>query len=191
MARIKAFEETEVLNKIQKLFLRKGFNGTSVDDLVKESGLSRSSLYDTFIDKENLFLLSLTLYRIVNTNTIVKQIEESSDIKKTISYLFDNIIAESQQKKKYGCLMVNTAIELAPHNKKVCKVVDDNMEAMHAALLKKIKQAQAAGKINKNTDAYSLTSLIITCIAGMRVGERHNQIQKKQIAVKQLIESLL
>jgi len=191
MARTKAFEETEVLDKIQKLFWRKGFNGTSVDDLVKESGLSRSSLYDTFGDKEKLFHLSLKKYRDENTSQMLTMIEGSNDIKKTIQSIFDYVFDDIEEQNKLGCLMVNTAIELAPHKTKIAKMVDENMEVLHAALTHKIKQAQKARQVKTNLDASAFAALLINTLNGIRVGERHQFDKKKQKSAAKLIIDLL
>ena len=56
MPKTKQFDEAEVLEKAKELFTEKGYNGTSMDDLVQVTGLSRSSIYDTFGDKHGLFL---------------------------------------------------------------------------------------------------------------------------------------
>src|ERR1700748_2100418 len=63
MARTKDFDENEVLMKAMNLFWYKGYNGTSMQDLVDGLGISRSSLYDTYGDKHTLFIKALESYR--------------------------------------------------------------------------------------------------------------------------------
>ena len=63
MPKVKQFDEAEVLKKAKAVFTEKGYNGTSMDDLVQATGLSRSSIYDTFGDKHGLFLKTLDQYR--------------------------------------------------------------------------------------------------------------------------------
>ena len=190
MARTKAFDQTEVLRKIQKLFWDKGFNGTSVDDLVNTSGLSRSSLYDTFGDKENLFIASLELYRKENTAEMVERINHSKDVRQTISEIFDYILTDSRNNDRLGCLMVNTAIELAPHDKKIAKAVDENMAVLHEAMIKLIRRAQAKGEISNLHSPEALSTMVLTAINGLRVAEKWGTEEKTYKRVKEVILAL-
>jgi TetR/AcrR family transcriptional repressor of nem operon len=190
MSRNKSFNQTEVLTKIQELFSHKGFNGTSVDDLVQASGLSRSSLYDTFGDKENLFAETFLLYRNASTREMIHEIESSTDIKKTIAAIFESIYEDSLNKKKLGCMMVNTAIELAPHQKKISKLIDDEMAMIQNALTTAIHKAQSQNKVSKKKSADALANLVITCINGLRVAEKWGAKDKIYKDVSQTVISL-
>jgi len=190
MARTKAFDQTEVLKKIQKLFWDRGFNGTSVDDLVQASGLSRSSLYDTFGDKEALFNAVLKLYRQESTQQLLDLIERSTDIKKTVGEIFEVVRTTSQCKERMGCLMVNTAIELAPHEKKVSKLVEESMEATQLSLVKAIKKAQTKGNVSKKYSAEGLAILTLTSINGLRVAEKWGTDESTYKQVKEVVLSM-
>lgn len=190
MARTKAFNQTEVLQKIQELFLSKGFNGTSVDDLVNASGLSRSSLYDTFGDKEHLFAETLLMYRKGNTQTMIEEIQNSTDIKKTVGGILDFILKDSHTKKKLGCMMVNTAIELAPHQKKISKLIDEEMRLLQKTLACVIRKEQSQNRVSKKQSADALAAMVITCINGLRVAEKWGAEDKMFKEVKDIALSL-
>lgn len=190
MARTKAFDQTEVLKKIRNLFWDKGFNGTSVDDLVQASGLSRSSLYDTFGDKEAMFSTVLKHYRQEGTQEMIEKIEQSADIKKTVEEIFEFVRMTSQCNSKMGCIMVNTAIELAPHEKKISKLVDENMTAIQEALTKSIKKAQSKGTVSKKYSAEGLSTLVLTTINGLRVAEKLGADERNYRQVKDMVMSM-
>lgn len=59
MARPRAFDEKTVLAQARALFAKQGYNGTSIDDLVRMTGLLRGSLYKAFGSKRNLFEMLL------------------------------------------------------------------------------------------------------------------------------------
>src|ERR1700743_2351628 len=59
MPRTKSFNEEDMLDKAKNLFWRKGYHGTPPQEIVDGTGLSRSSLYDTYGDKHTLFLKTL------------------------------------------------------------------------------------------------------------------------------------
>jgi TetR/AcrR family transcriptional regulator, transcriptional repressor for nem operon len=191
MARTKSFDPTEVLEKIQRLFLARGFNGTSVDDLVNASGLSRSSLYDTFGDKEQMFARSLANYRNHNTQLMIVKIQESTDIRQTIQEIYDYLREDARLQKKLGCLMVNTAIELAPHQKKISYLVAENMNTLHATLTTALLQAQNRNEISNRVSPESLATLIITTVNGLRVAEKWGTEDKTYQQVMQIVLNLL
>src|ERR1700755_3244285 len=108
MPRNKEFNEDEVLNKAKDLFRKNGYNGTSMDDLVQATGLSRSSIYDTFGDKHGLFLKSLDQYRNEQQCTMEQQTAQSDSPKKKIRAIFDYYIKDIlADKDGNGCLLIN------------------------------------------------------------------------------------
>ncbi|HJP62421.1 MAG TPA: TetR/AcrR family transcriptional regulator, partial [Mucilaginibacter sp.] len=102
MARTKDFDEDEVLEKAMNLFWLKGYNGTSMQDLVDGLGISRSSLYDTYVDKHTLFLRSLEHYKSKAGESMGKIIQSSSTakekIKRMLEYIINELIKDKEQK---------------------------------------------------------------------------------------------
>src|ERR1700748_3148505 len=89
MARTKDFDENEVLAKAIQIFWHKGYNGTSMQDLVDGLGISRSSLYDTYTDKHTLFLKALDSYQAAGSSKIEEIIANSASAKETIKQLLE------------------------------------------------------------------------------------------------------
>src|SRR5579864_8708626 len=111
MARTKDFNETEVLAKAIKLFWQKGYNGTSMQDLVDGLGISRSSMYDTFGDKHTLFIRSLENYRKMATNEMKGIVDSAPTAKEAIRRMFEYTIAELLSDKQHkGCFLVNAGV---------------------------------------------------------------------------------
>src|ERR1700755_2679328 len=106
MARTKDFDENEVLCKAIDLFWRKGYNGTSMQDLVDGLGISRSSLYDTYGDKHTLFIKALESYKGTNAVKFGDIISNSGTAKETIKKILEFItggLLEDECHK--GCFM--------------------------------------------------------------------------------------
>jgi TetR/AcrR family transcriptional repressor of nem operon len=124
MARTKDFDENEVLTKAIQLFWHKGYNATSMQDLVDALGISRSSLYDTYSDKHTLFLKALESYQKAGRERINEIVGQSVAAKETIIRLMElatnDLVSDKQQK---GCFMVNAEVEVAPHDQDVSKLV--------------------------------------------------------------------
>lgn len=170
MARTKDFDENEVLAKAIQLFWYKGYNGTSMQDLVDTLGISRSSLYDTYTDKHTLFIKALESYQHAGAAKIQGIIDQTGSAKETIKKLLElaipELIGEKQQK---GCFMVNAEVEVAPHDQEVNNVVCKNDQQMEEAFYQVIKKGQDSGEIKNAQDARALARFIFNGMKGMRV----------------------
>ena len=179
MARTKEFDEIDVLNKAVNLFWCKGFNGTSAQDLVDALGISRSSLYDTFGDKRNIFLKSLQLYRQNMAGKMIEFIDTSENIEKTLKDIFKIAATEAiEDKLSKGCFMVNSTIELAPHDKEVAEIVNQNMQDVEDALCRAIKKGQDAGVFSRSQTARALARFLFNNISGIRVASKSGSDKK-------------
>lgn len=179
MARTKVFDEDEVLNKAMDLFWEKGYNGTSAQDLVDQLGISRSSLYDTYGDKYQLFKEALLQYRKRLAGGMIEMIDQSTDAEKTMKDIFQYVVSSSLQKKlSKGCFMVNSAIELAPHNSEVANIINANNEDIENAFFRLIKKGQEAGQFSKDQTARALARFVFNSISGLRVASKSTTDKK-------------
>src|SRR6267378_1891032 len=91
MARTKDFDENEVLTRAMNLFWSRGYNSTSMEDLVSGLGISRSSLYATYTDKHTLFIKALENYQHVGHLKIQEIIKSPGPAKETVRKLIELI----------------------------------------------------------------------------------------------------
>jgi TetR/AcrR family transcriptional repressor of nem operon len=170
MARTKDFDENEVLAKAIQLFWHKGYNGTSMQDLVDGLGISRSSLYDTYTDKHTLFIKALESYQkagAAKIECIINQDIPSKDIIRQLLALTTGELMDDQQQK--GCFLVNAGVEVAPHDEQVNQMVCQNDRQMEEAFYQVIKKGQDKGELNAGQDARALSRFILNSVKGMRV----------------------
>jgi len=173
MARTKDFDEDVVLQKAMNLFWNKGFNGTSMQDLVDGLGISRSSLYDTYTDKHTLFLKSLEHYKKTASAGMAAMMEGSVSAKDTVRRLLDYFVNELTKDPEHkGCFLVNAAVELASHDQEINKMLCENDRQMETQLRDTIEQGQKTGEITNRQDAASIAQFIFNNIKGMRVTAR-------------------
>jgi TetR/AcrR family transcriptional repressor of nem operon len=173
MARTKAFEETEVLDKAVNIFWCKGYNGTSMQDLIDGLGISRSSLYDTFSDKRELFLATLKKYKTEQAAAMIALINNSASILQTIKELLKGLVTASiQDKENKGCFMINSTIEAAAQDADIAAIVKGNMNDIEEALTKAIKKGQQGGEINPNYSPRALARFLFNTISGLRVAAK-------------------
>ncbi|MBZ4033283.1 TetR/AcrR family transcriptional regulator [Flavobacterium sp. 17A] len=181
MARTKEFNEDQALDKAIEIFWHKGYNGTSAQDLVNHLGLSRSSLYDTFGDKQKLFVKSLKRYQKQNHDVLIELLENAPNIKTAFTEIFKQAVIESLQDRiTKGCFMVNSSVELAMHDPEIAKIVHDNQKTVEDIFSKAIKKGQDLGQISDKQEARSLARFIFNNYSGIRVlartGERDKQV---------------
>jgi TetR/AcrR family transcriptional repressor of nem operon len=181
MARTKEFNEEQALDKAIEIFWHKGYNGTSAQDLVTHLGLSRSSLYDTFGDKQKLFAESLKRYQKNAQDQIVELFDKSENIKETLQDIFKQAVIESLEDRiTKGCFMVNSSVELAMHDEEIAKIVKNNSQTMEEVFTKAVQKGQDSGQISKKNDARMLARFIFNNYSGIRVlartGERDKQV---------------
>ncbi|UWY28197.1 TetR/AcrR family transcriptional regulator [Flavobacterium sp. TR2] len=181
MARTKEFNEEQALDKAIEIFWHKGYNGTSAQDLVNHLGLSRSSLYDTFGDKQKLFVKSLKRYQKQNLDGLKTLFENAENIKTALTDIFKQAVIESLQDRiTKGCFMVNSAVELAMHDPEIAKIVHDNQKVVEEIFYNAVKKGQASGQISDKQEARSLARFIFNNYSGIRVlartGEKDKQV---------------
>ncbi|WP_246236297.1 TetR/AcrR family transcriptional regulator [Flavobacterium ajazii] len=180
MARTKEFNEDQALDKAIEIFWHKGYNGTSAQDLVTHLELSRSSLYDTFGDKQKLFSKALRRYQKQGEDNIEKLLDESTDIKATLTIIFKQAVLESLEDRiTKGCFMVNSAVELAMHDEEIAKIVSDNRKTIEQIFFKAIKKGQNSGQISAQQDARILARFIFNNYSGIRVLARAGEKDKQ------------
>jgi TetR/AcrR family transcriptional repressor of nem operon len=169
MPRNKEFNQDEVLDKSIQLFWEKGYNACSMQDVVDGLGLSRSSIYDTFTDKRNLFLQSLKKYQEDYTSIVINMLRDSSDIRKTLQDIFDSIVQDVEKCSQKGCFMTNSTIELAHTDEEVAKIIGSNKQQLESAFEKALQKGQDLGQISPKNNPKILSKYLYSNLAGLRV----------------------
>jgi TetR/AcrR family transcriptional repressor of nem operon len=168
MPRTKSFDEVEVLDKATDLFWARGYNGTPPQTILDGTGLSRSSLYDTYGDKRSLFLKCLQHYRDTETVAGIRYLDEAPDPTTAIRRLFQGYwdYAQAYRLGK-GCLMVNTLNEVAPHDPEIAGMVEENRQALEDAYYRAIRRGQQQGRIDKSRSPRALARYLVNNLWGL------------------------
>lgn len=179
MARTKRFDEGEMLDKAMQFFWHKGYNGTSPQEILEALGLSRSSLYDTYGDKRTLFISSLKRYRETVTGQVIQILESSENVPETLKMLFQRTKNQCfVGEDKRGCFMVNSKVELAPHDEEIAAIVKENREALENAFTAAIKRGQEMGQLSKENPPRSLARFIMNNLWGLSVHSKSGADKK-------------
>jgi TetR/AcrR family transcriptional regulator, transcriptional repressor for nem operon len=165
--RPKNFDETEVLMSAMRLFWRKGYEATSLDDLVEAMGIPRQSLYRTFTDKRTLFLRALDLYDEKITSVIVDKLNKSGPAIDRIRDAFDLWINLITSKERIGCLMANTSAQFLNEDHEVAQKLLKNQKRVNTAFEKALARAQHEGTIDPSMSARAISRTIGAAVNGL------------------------
>ena len=170
MARTRTFDEQAVIADAMTVFWRKGYEATSIDDLVQATGINRASMYGTFGSKEGLLLAALDHYVLAINRERLKLLQGKGTVRECLCAYFESLIAFSTgDGRGLGCLLTNTAIELSPRNARIRKKIKTIFEHVETAFRRLIERGQAAGEISADKDARALGHFFLTTVQGLRV----------------------
>lgn len=170
MVRAKQFDEAEALEKAMDAFWSRGFEATSVQDLVDRMGINRGSLYATFGDKRALFRRAMERYDAEHRARRLNALAKTHPPRKAIEAFFEAAVEESLgDRERRGCFITNTALELKSHDAKTARTVAKSLAAIEAGFRRLIARAQARGEIDPERDARALAAFLLGCLLGIRV----------------------
>ncbi len=149
MPRPKEFDPDQALEKAMQVFWRRGYEATSIQDLVEQMGINRFSLYDTFGDKHQLFLASLRHYDEKTAGEKLRALEHSEEGLPALRRYFDEWVEWAQLRGgSPGCLMANSAIECSVRDKKARAIIRKHLERIEEAFYRGLFRAQKKGEIH-------------------------------------------
>lgn len=178
MGRVKQFDEQVVLNKAMQVFWEKGYEKTSMQDLVDHMGIHRRSIYDTFGDKHELFLKSLDCYEFRLNQIINQQVKQDMTIKEKLETLFLSVSSVNNESPK-GCLIVNSAAELSLLDEPIKKKIQELFDKSEMYLYQLLVEAMNKGEISKNKNLQELANYLHNAWVGIRVLAKTTNDQTK------------
>jgi TetR/AcrR family transcriptional repressor of nem operon len=150
-------------------FWSRGYEATSLADLMSATGLHKGSLYQTFGDKHSLFVQALKRYledmRRQKNEALRNASTPLDGIRNVMHRMID--IADSDCECPKGCMMINSLVELAPHDAKVNEIMADHIQRMRSSLEENVSNAQAAGQIGSDRPPELVTAMLMTFMAGI------------------------
>ena len=190
MGRSREFDENVVLQKAMKLFWEQGYEKTSMNDLVEHMGIHRRSLYDTFGDKHTLFLKTIDCYEELIEEKIQAVILHAETAKQAIQFIFDFTI-EGYEDKQWGCLIVNSATEMALRDKEVEEKTKEAFMQTEHLLADLVRKGQQTGEFSCDYDAEVLAEILQNTLLGIRVLLRTSASKEKMHRIADFFVNLL
>ena len=166
MGRHLKFDRDEALQKAMRLFWERGYNGTSIQNLIDEIGIKPGSFYNTFKDKHSIFLESLNLYGDFILSYSRDTLNNDRSPVENINTFFRDIATIPDFKSK-GCLIVKTIVEVVPKNDEVLGIVNKILNELKSCFYQCLKRGQELGEIPKDKDIRALSSFFASATDGL------------------------
>jgi TetR/AcrR family transcriptional repressor of nem operon len=170
MARLKAFDEQQAIDAAVDCFWSRGYEATSVRDLADSMGIGGASLYNAYGDKRTLFTRSLERYANRSMRERIARLEARHRPKEAIRAFLAEIIDRSlKDPDRRGCLLVNSALDVAPHDARIGRVVAGYLDEIRAFFRRNIEAARLAGQVPRTLDPEEVSGHLLGVLLGIRV----------------------
>lgn len=171
MSRPKEFDPRKALDRAMRQFWNAGYEGTSVQDLVKATGLNRSSLYETFGCKHDLYLAALDRYREQEAKRLSSHLERDGSPLAHLRQVFEQA-GQACTEDGRGCFIVNATVERARSNEATGRRAAASMRAMERAFAEAVRRAQQAGEVPRTCDPAAAGRFLANAYRGLKVTAR-------------------
>ncbi|WP_411992623.1 TetR/AcrR family transcriptional regulator [Agarivorans sp. DSG3-1] len=173
MAKKRQFDEVEVLGIMAKYFWQHGYASTKVDQLSIVTGLTKTSIYNAFGNKEAVFKCIVDFYVEHHMSVILKRLDTDKSISENLQYLFDSeLLNPENELLTYGCLMTNSIVELNSNEPYLYDYVVGKFEQGRIAVLAFFTQYEKTERLVDGIDAEHLTDFFLTFRQGLKVQSR-------------------
>jgi len=170
MGRPRQFDVDQALSAALETFWKHGYEATSVADLTECMGLQKGSLYGTFGDKRQLYLAALARYQDLGLEQIAAELRSDDSPRAALSAFFAGVVARATSKDGLrGCLWVNTAVELAPHDGELARQLRRHIERIEALFQDVLQRGQARREFTAELDPRAGSRHLASLLLGLAV----------------------
>lgn len=189
MARPREFDPKEALDHGMHLLWRRGYDATSLEELLKTMHLSKSSFYETFGTKHDFLLAALTRYVDVVLGQLTESLQNGSAID-AISRCFHAMLPTDGESAR-GCFVQNCAIELAQRDPQTRDKVRDAWKRLEAGFYRALLRGQQSGELDRQRDPHAVARFLLSSLNGIQVLARAGVSRKHLDQVVQMTLQVL
>lgn len=166
----KSFDVNDAIDNATQLFWAKGYESTSLADLISATGVNKGSFYNAFGSKKKLFIASLLKYEREQRHEVLQELETLKDPVNAISNLFDSLIEQSKSDvERKGCFLVNTALDLPNHDPDIQQAVKKGLKATESFFRQQLELGIEQGVVPEKVDPKRDAQGLLTLLVGLRV----------------------
>jgi TetR/AcrR family transcriptional repressor of nem operon len=169
MPGVKQFDRDVVLDRAMALFWRRGYEATSIQELVDATGINRGSIYGTFGDKQGLFLAALDHYWEKIAKPMMAELSDP-DPRQAVERMLDSIVRRtSDPRLPRGCLATNTSLECPATGDEITRRIAAGFGEQESAIYRVLHRAQVAGLLDSRLDTRAMARFFLAVAQGMNV----------------------
>jgi len=170
MVRTRTFDPSSALTQAVALFSSKGYSETSMEDIVKATGVSRYGLYGTFGNKRELFEAALERYaESMGKQSFLRLLEPEATLDHIRAIFRERVEDMCCQEENKGCLFIHTAMELAPQDIEMKEVLQKFMKRIAKAFAVGLESAREQGEIRPDVDVKAAGEMLTSTMFGLVV----------------------
>jgi len=170
MPRPKEFIPDDAIEKAMQVFWHRGYEATSMEDLLTAMDINRGSLYDTFGDKRQLFLKVIDRYCHGFVGEKFSLLDQPGPalptLRRFIYGMIDGGLADPQRR---GCLIANTVMELSPHEEEIAGTLRQVLKMAEDTFFRVLVRAKEQGELKIDKDPRALAQCLTTMMQGIIV----------------------
>ncbi|AYG78507.1 HTH-type transcriptional repressor ComR [Streptomyces hundungensis] len=176
MPRPREFEPDAVLDQAMLRFWQQGYRATSIEDLVRATGVKPGSLYGAFPGgKRTLFLKSLERYSTLVVPRKLGELTAPGASMDALRGYFDGLVSDLLSPEgRQGCLLVNTAIENAAEDDEAAAVVRGHLARLEQCMATALRNARDTGEVRVSVDPVANAKLLVATCQGLMVVGKAN-----------------
>jgi TetR/AcrR family transcriptional repressor of nem operon len=173
MSRVSSLDVDSAVETAMALFWSRGYASASLEDLVSASGAARYGLYARFGDKQGLFLAALGRYEQAVVNRLFAGVEAADASLAQVRGYFDALIGlAASPQGRWGCLLVNTAVEAAGEEGPVADVIEAYRRRLALGFARAMARACQRGEAPAGLEAEAAGEHLVALSFGISVMAR-------------------
>jgi TetR/AcrR family transcriptional repressor of nem operon len=167
--RPREFDIDRALEAATRQFWAAGYEATSLQDLLKTMRLSKSSLYQTFGNKHELFICCIDRYQQTMVSVLSEQLANSISVERFLNDFLEGVISQAKNcSTRKGCFLVNTANELSQRDPVIATAVSGGIGNVAEVFRQAIKQGKQQKELDSSLPTESLVDYFMTSVSGLR-----------------------
>jgi TetR/AcrR family transcriptional repressor of nem operon len=155
-----------------EVFWRHGYENTSLEALMREMGIARQSLYDTFGDKRALYLKAMAFYRKRTNASLRETLTSAPTVKEGLTRVLLGLVAESREQHARGCLLLSANLERTVDDEEIARFLEDNQAEVESIFAEALRRGQRGGELSNEAEAGALAKFFVATIQGIRAMAR-------------------
>ncbi|MBC2659663.1 TetR/AcrR family transcriptional regulator [Pseudomonas sp. MSSRFD41] len=171
--RPREFDRNQALRQALELFWARGFETTSMADLVAALGIASARIYAAFGSKEALFREAIELYESQEGGFADRALAEEPSARAAIARLLNEAVQlYTRPGQPLGCMVVSSAVNCSSDNDGVRQWLAEHRRARTASIVQRLQVAVQSGELAGHGDATSLGDYYSTVLHGLSVQAR-------------------